>query len=197
MGQRTQHTAAFKAQVALEAIQGRQTLTALASRYGVHPVLVAQWKGHALKLLPTVFAGRQSEAMEDASLEPLSRELRQLQAEMNALKGKLPKSTKSKRALIEPDHSMLSVARQCALLGLPRSSWYYQPVPPSGTTQALLERLEAQYTQTPSYGVRRLTTWLRSEGYQVNPKRVRRLLRLLGLKATTPEPPMSTPTRRE
>ena len=44
---------------------------------------------------------------------------------------------------------MLSVARQCTLLGLPRSSWYYQPVAPTALTQELLDRLDAQYTRTP------------------------------------------------
>ncbi len=94
---------------------------------------------------------------------------------------------------MEPEHPTLSVARQCALLGLPRSSWYYQPVPRPATTHELLDRLDEQYTPTPFYGVRRMTAWLRSEGYAVNPKRVRRLLRLLGLEAIYPKPRTSTP----
>jgi putative transposase len=57
--------------------------------------------------------------------------------------------------LIEPDHPTLSVAQQCALLGLSRSSWYYQPVALSALTQELLDRLDEQYTRTPFYGVRR------------------------------------------
>ena len=85
------------------------------------------------------------------------------------------------------------MTEQCALLGLPRSSWYYQPVPPSATTQELLERLDEQYTRTPFYGSRRMTAWLRSIGYPVNRKRVRRLLRLLGLEAIYPKPKTSTP----
>jgi putative transposase len=85
------------------------------------------------------------------------------------------------------------VAQQCALLGLSRSSWYYQPVPQSALTQELLDRLDEQYTRTPFYGVRRMTAWLRGAGYAVNPKRVRRLLRLLGLEAIYPTPRTSTP----
>jgi putative transposase len=87
----------------------------------------------------------------------------------------------------------LSVAQQCALLGLSRSSWYYQPAAPSALTQELLDRLDEQYTRTPFYGVRRMTAWLRQAGYPVNPKRVRRLLRLLGLEAISPKPRTSTP----
>jgi putative transposase len=97
------------------------------------------------------------------------------------------------RALIEPGYSTLSVARQCALVGLPRSSWYYEPVGRSALTQELLDRLDEQYTRTPFYGVRRMTAWLRGAGYPVNPKRVRRLLRLLGLEALYPKPRTSVP----
>jgi putative transposase len=86
----------------------------------------------------------------------------------------------------------LSVARQCTLLGLARSSWYYQPRPPSATTQELLDRLDEQYTRTPFYGTRRMTAWLRREGYAVNRKRVRRLLQLLGLETIYPKPHTST-----
>lgn len=95
--------------------------------------------------------------------------------------------------LIEPAHAHLSVARQCELVGLPRSSWYYQPRGPSATTQELLDRLDEQYTRTPFYGVRRMTAWLRDAGYVVNPKRVRRLLRVAGLEALYPKPATSRP----
>ena len=60
-------------------------------------------------------------------------------------------------------------------------------------TQELLDRLDEQYTRTPFYGSRRMTAWLRSEGYPVNRKRVRRLLQLLGLEAIYPKPRTSTP----
>jgi putative transposase len=85
------------------------------------------------------------------------------------------------------------VARQCTLLGLARSSWYYQPRPSSATTQELLDRLDEQYTRTPFYGTRRMTAWRRREGYAVNRKRVRRLLQLLGLETIYPKPQTSRP----
>ena len=89
---------------------------------------------------------------------------------------------------IEVDHPELSVTRQCALLGLSRSSRYYAPVPAEASDQALLRQIDRQYTATPFYGVRRMTAFLRREGQQVNPKRVRRLMRLLGLQAIYPKP---------
>jgi putative transposase len=74
------------------------------------------------------------------------------------------------------------------LLGLCRASYYYQPVGESPENLELLRRLDEQYTQTPFYGVRRMTAVLRQAGYAVNPKRVRRLLRTLGLSALVPQP---------
>jgi putative transposase len=85
------------------------------------------------------------------------------------------------------------VARQCELLGLARSSWYYQPAGESAEAVELLRLLDEQYTRTPFYGVRRMTAWLRSRGHVVNVKRVRRLLRLLGVEAIYPKPATSAP----
>jgi putative transposase len=78
-------------------------------------------------------------------------------------------------------------------VGLARASYYYQPVGTSAEELALLRRLDEQYTRTPFYGVRRMTAVLRQEGYGVNPKRVRRLLRTLGLAALGPQPGTSRP----
>src|SRR5438093_10561471 len=89
---------------------------------------------------------------------------------------------------MEPDHPALSVARQCEVVGLARASYYYRPVGESAEDLALLRRLDEQYTRTPFSGVRRMTWVLRQAGSAVNPKRVRRLLRTLGLSALAPQP---------
>ena len=83
----------------------------------------------------------------------------------------------------------ISVRRQCELLGLNRSGLYYEPVVgPSAEEIALCHRLDEMYTAHPFYGVRRMTGALRREGVSVNPKRVRRLLRQMGLLAAYPKP---------
>jgi putative transposase len=95
--------------------------------------------------------------------------------------------------LIEPEHPQLSIAQQCALLGLARSSYYYQPVPESAENLQLMRLLDEQYTRTPFYGTRKMTAWLQTQGYPVERKRVTRLLRLMGLEATYPKPHLSLP----
>jgi len=99
----------------------------------------------------------------------------------------------AKRGLIEPDHPHLSIARQCELVGLARSSFYHRPQGESAENLSLMRLLDEQYTDTPYYGVRRMTAWLRSQGYTVNHKRVARLLRTMGLETIYPKPRMSEP----
>ena len=90
MGVRKQHPAEFKAQVAVEAIRGYQTLNEVASQYGVHPVQVAQWKRQALAALPEVFASRRARAAEEAEAlqARLYQEIGQLKVELDWLKRK-------------------------------------------------------------------------------------------------------------
>jgi putative transposase len=95
--------------------------------------------------------------------------------------------------LIEPDHPQLSIARQCVLLGLPRSTYYYQAQGESAENLYLMQLLDQQYTATPYYGVRRMTAWLQSQGYAVNRKRVARLLQTMGLETIYPKPCTSQP----
>jgi putative transposase len=102
-------------------------------------------------------------------------------------------SPEAKRSLIEPDHSQISVARQCGLLGLSRSSFYYRSQGESAENLHLMRLLDKQYTRTPFYGVRRMTVWLRQQGYAVNPKRVARLLQTMGLETIYPKPRTSQP----
>ena len=100
-------------------------------------------------------------------------------------------SVETKRQLIEEDHAQLSVRRQCALLGLSRSSLYYRPQAERPDNVQLMRLLDEQYTATPFYGVRRMTAWLRSQGYPVNHKRVARLLQQMGIAAIYAKPKLS------
>jgi putative transposase len=102
-------------------------------------------------------------------------------------------SVEAKRQLVEPGHPQISLRRQCVLLGLARWSRYYQPVGDSAEDVELMRLLDEQYTATPFYGIRRMTAWLRRRGSVVNHKRVRRLLRTMGLAAIYPKPRLSQP----
>ena len=92
-----------------------------------------------------------------------------------------------------PAHPQLSLRRQCALVGVARSGMYYPPVGDRAEDRQLRPVLDAQYTETPFDGVRRMTAWLRRQGYAVNPKHIRRLLRQMEWAAIDPKPRLSQP----
>jgi len=94
-----------------------------------------------------------------------------------------------KRRWIDPGHEELSVARQCELVELARSSYYYMPMATeSPENLRLMRRIDELYLQRPFFGYRRITGWLRDLKWAVNEKRVLRLMRLMGLQATLPGP---------
>jgi putative transposase len=91
-----------------------------------------------------------------------------------------------KRSVVEPMHTRISLRRQCELLGLGRSSLYYRSQADECYNEQLMRLMDEQYLRTPFYGVARMTEWLHRQGHAVNEKRVRRLLRLMGLEAIYP-----------
>ncbi len=91
-----------------------------------------------------------------------------------------------KRRWIEPDHPELSVQRQCQLLDLPRSTYYYKPSPETAENLALLRKLDELYMERPFFGSRRMAFEL-----AVNRKRAQRLMRLAGIEALYPKPDTS------
>jgi putative transposase len=89
------------------------------------------------------------------------------------------------------NHPDLSIGRQCELLGLSRSSFYYEPATENVENLELMQLIDQEYTACPYYGSRKMTVWLQSQGRQVNRKRVQRLMRLMGLEAIYPKPQLS------
>lgn len=110
-----------------------------------------------------------------------------------AQKKVLSSPSETRKGLIDPQDGVFSVRQQCELLGVNRSSLYYQPQGETEENLGLMRLLDEQYTRTPYYGVLRMVAYLRSLGHEVNPKRVRRLLRTMGLEAVYQKPNISKP----
>ena len=102
-------------------------------------------------------------------------------------------SRERRREMVDRQHPVLSTVRQCALLGISRSSFYYHPRGPSQKDLALMKQIDQQYLATPFYGSRRMKVWLGRQGHWVNRKRVRRLMRTMGLQAIYRRPRTSQP----
>ena len=97
-------------------------------------------------------------------------------------------SAAERRTLVDQADAVLSVAAQCRLLKIARSTLYYQPAPMDPDDLALMRRMDELYTASPFYGSRRMVVVLRRDGWTVNRKRVRRLMRLMGLEAIYRKP---------
>ena len=197
MGSRRQRfSATFKAKVALAAVKGDRTTSELASAFSVHATQVGLWKKQLLVGAAAAFTSERT--LVDVNHEQLEAELYEqigkLQVELNWLKKKLPASIKGKRPWIDPDHSDLSVRRQCQLLGLHRATFYREPAAESSANLALMRRIDEQSMQTPFYGSRRMAEVLGTRRRPLNRKRVQRLMRIMDLVAIYPRP---STTRRD
>ena len=104
-------------------------------------------------------------------------------------------SVEEKRLSIEPDHPQLSIRRQCELLGLNRSTLYYEPEPVPEEEYHIMREIDEIYTRMPFYGVPRMTGELHRRGFPVGKKRVRRLMREMGFHAIYPRPNLSKPRK--
>ncbi len=97
-------------------------------------------------------------------------------------------SVDRRRQIIDVNHSQLSLVRQCELVSIARSSYYYRPKNESEFNLELMRLIDAQYLKTPWYGSRQMRRHLRRQGYRVNRKRIGRLMRKMGLVAVAPAP---------
>jgi putative transposase len=102
-------------------------------------------------------------------------------------------SAPDRRAKLDRDHPHLSVRRQCTMLGVARSSVYRQGRAANDDELGLMRRLDELFTRWPFLGSRRMTAMLRAEGSAINRKRVRRLMRRMGIAALGPKRRTSKP----
>ncbi len=98
-----------------------------------------------------------------------------------------------RRQMVDREHPSLSLVRQCALLGVSRSSIYYRPRAASPEDLSLMGEIDRQYLETPFFGSRRMKAWLERRGMPVSRKRVQRLMRAMGLRAIYRRPSTSRP----
>ena len=102
-------------------------------------------------------------------------------------------SVERRQELVEPSHAKLSIVRQCRLLSISRSTWYYEPVPESEATLALMQMIDTVFLDCPWYGSRQMVRHLGRIGHEVGRHRVRRLMAKMGLAAIYQRPRTSDP----
>lgn len=102
-------------------------------------------------------------------------------------------SRERRKEIVEPAHTGLSITKQCDLLQISRSSWYYEAIGESELNMKLMRLIDEQFLETPYYGARQMARYLRRQGYRVNRKRARRLMQKMGLMAIYQKPNTSKP----
>ena len=196
MTNRRRFTAEFKARVALEALRGDKTIQQIAAKHKVHPNQVSAWKRQAVDGLGEVFSNGANRACRDheSEVRDLHAKIGELTVERDFFSQRAQAMSRGERkAMITRDAPELSLSRQCRLLSIGRSSFYYAPRGESPSSLALMRRIDELFMKYPFYGSRQMVRQLRRDGVCVGRHRVRRLMRLIGLEAIYQAPRTSVP----
>lgn len=194
------HTAEFKAKVGLEAVRGGKTVTELAQEYGVHPVLVGQWKKEILENAGALFDVRRGPKPVDESSpeDKLYSEIGKLKMQVNWLKKSLVNEPGRTGALDRAGGR--HAADDAMRAGGGAVLTVYRRLEAAARPECLDEEdgrlcalIDEEYTHRPFYGSRRMAVFLRRRGHRVNRKRVQRLMREMGM---APGPATSKPHPR-
>jgi len=155
---------------------------------------IKKWKKIAIDGIMQLFTDRRQrrDKKKNLLIEELYRQIGQLKVELDWLKKNLGLRVREKALCIDRESNTITVTRQAELLGIARSTVYYQPVVDIYSLE-LMHQIDKQYTKTPFYGSSRITQALKRKGYPLNRKRVQRLMRLMGIEAIYPGPDTSKP----
>lgn len=202
---RRQFSAEFKAKVVLELLSQEQTLNQVASKYGVLPKSLQEWKKQFLENASLVFAPskivkeyKDEIKSKEAEIEELQKALGKTTIERDwAVKKLKSLGLSNKKSLVEPKLSTVSLARQCELIGIHRSSLYYKSKGLSMHDIEIMHRIDEIFTEMPFYGHRRIHKQLKDENNAIGRHRVAKYMKLLGIKALYPTKKRDTSIRNQ
>ncbi|WP_157049129.1 IS3 family transposase [Syntrophomonas palmitatica] len=200
MEKRNRYTAEFKAKVVLELLREESTLNQVAAKYQLNPQMLSQWKSDFVKNASVVFernkdeAGKLKKEMEEKESR-YQQIIGQQSYEIDWLKKNLASSstTDIRKTMADPGNHRISLTRQAYLLTVNRSSLYRQPPTNQWSQTALddMRLIDEIYTKCSFYGYRRITAEMQAKGRQINRKRVRRLMGIMGIQGICPGPNLS------
>lgn len=187
---RRDHGSAFKAKVAIAAIKEELTQAQITSQFGIHTTQVRHWKSQAIEAIRDSFSKGRERRQEDqeALITGLYEQIGRLQTELNWLKKNVELTIEEKRRIAAEDDAEITLVRRCELLGLSRSSYYFQKKPLDAQTERLLQLLDQHYTQFPHEGKIKRARWLSAQvGYTVGRKHVASLMKKMGVATVLPK----------
>ncbi len=187
---RRNHSAAFKAKVAVEALKDGRTLVKLAERFQVHPNQITEWKKQLLERAEEVFS-KEKQAETGADVKALHAKIGQLAMENDFF---ITRARAHKRAerkeMIDREHP-LPLTRQSQMLELSRSSLYYESVPVSDRDLELMRLIDELHLQYPYMGSRSIRDQLQDMGHQVGRQHVSTMMKKMGIAAMYRKPKTS------
>lgn len=184
-----------KSKIVIELLKEEQTINQLASKYGVTPKTLQNWKKKFLENASLAFDVSVSTKVYKDEIEELKEQNNELAKALGKLtirtewaEGKLKSlGLTNKKALIEPKLKDLSISEQCDIFGISRSSYYYKPVPLSEYELKILNAIDRIYTKNSDYGYRFIHKQLLEDGFLVGRDRVLKYMRLMGIQAIYPK----------
>ncbi|WP_408998396.1 IS3 family transposase [Syntrophus buswellii] len=189
---RRNHAPAFKAKVALDALKGDQTIVELSQRYQVHPNQITDWKKQLLEHAADIF-GKDKKTDPSSIIKELHAKIGQLSMENDFLFRGARSNRRHERKTMIDRKDPLPITRQCSLLDLSRSGFYYAPSPLSAKDLELMRQIDEIHLAFPFYGSRKIRDELWARKHNVGRDRVRRLMRRMGIEALYVKPRLSLP----
>ncbi len=196
---RTVYKTEFKTKLVLEVLKGDKTLNEIASENNVLPKNLQNWKA--------TFISNAEMAMEPSkAVKEYKDEIKELKAindkyaktvgkmtvELEWMEGKLKSlGLSNKKTLVEPELKTISISRQCALMNLNRSSYYYEPIP-DDKKEAILKEINRIYGEIPIYGSLKVHQQLLEDGHKVSLNTVFKYRKELNLKPILAVKPINT-----
>ena len=185
----------FKTKVVLELLEAEQTIAQISSKYDVTVKSIQSWKKQFLENASLAFdVGGATKAYKEeieelkAENDALAKKLGKTTIERDWLQGKLNSSVslKNRKELVETELKEISMTRQCELIGISRSSYYYESVPYSEQDIKIMHKIDEIYTDASFYGYRRIHMQLKEYGFSIGINRVLKYMNILGIQAIFP-----------
>ncbi len=185
---RRNHSAEFKAKVALAAVRGDRTLSELASQFDVHPNQITQWKTQLLDRAAQLFGAGTGQAEKPVDMKVLHAKIGELALENDFFRGRAHEGgIAGRKAMTDRDHK-LPLARQAKAVGISRGSIYYRPRPVGEAGLGLMRRIDELHLEYPFAGSRMMRGLLRQEGLSSGRRHIATLMRRMGIEALYRKP---------
>jgi len=196
---RTVYSTELKTRLVLEAIKGEKTINEIASEHNITPNNLKNWKvkfleNAELAMEPAKAVKEHKEEIVElkAKIDKYARTVGKMTVENEWLSGKLKSlDLSNKQEIVEVQADKISLSRQCKILGISRSHFYYEPVI-NESKEAIKEHIEKVYEEIPIYGEKKVHQQLLEDGFSVSLNTVSAYRRELGLKAVLAVKPIST-----